>query len=442
MRSKHGRHVPMWELIERTCRKDDPCNKNFSSFFGYLFERGDDTQFSEDQLIAIAQGMIDRPAKDTPDLPTPIGFAIFGQFIDHDITLDVITKLGEAFNDVEQLENIRTPRLELDSIYLAGKEASPFLYEKDSDKMIIGTSDNLLDVQRNREGTAIIGDHRNDENLFISQMQSLFIRFHNWVVDRGHNFEEAQEFVRHTYQQIIVEEFLPEIISDDVLGPLMEGFENGKLPSEYINWSKVAHMPVEFSAAAYRFGHSHVRQNYQVNDSLSGNLFDFGGFEAVPIGKNVDWKFFFDLDGKSFLKCRPIDTKLASALFDLPFAEVGLKNLAKRNLVRGQLTFGLLSGEEVARRIGIKPLPKHHVIKKLGLKQTPLWFYILAEAERNGGKLGKVGGTIVGGTLLQLLLQDKNAYINKNPDFNPFDLIPKTKSIIAGVAKAVTDYPA
>ena len=201
-------------------------------------------------------------------------------------------------------------------------------------------------------------------------------------------------------------------------------------------------MPVEFSAAAYRFGHSHIRQDYRVNDNVVGNLFDFGGFNPVAVGDNVDWKYFFDLDGASFLKARPIDTQLARDLFQLPFAAPGQKNLAGRNLVRGQITFGLLTGEEVATRLGVAPIPTHPEITNLTLPGTPLWFYILAEAELNGGRLGFVGGTIVAGTILNILLKDHESYIHHRPNFDPFDFIPNSNSILASIALAVDTPPA
>ncbi|WP_304233166.1 peroxidase family protein [Jiulongibacter sediminis] len=425
MSKHHGTNERMWKLIERTCDENDMCHDKFGHNFGYLFGKGDTNTFSKEKLAEVAVSMTD--SNQSPDLATPIGFAFLGQFIDHDITLDVISKLGEVVDDVTEIENLRTPRLELDSVYGSGKEGTPYLY--DGDNIILGHKRNPKDFQRNSKGTAIIGDPRNDENLFINQLHSGFCQFHNCLLnDFNMTFEEAQQFVRWVYQKAIVEEFLTEVIQANIYSPIKQGFYNGQLPGP-INWNNAALISVEFSAAAYRFGHSHVRNHYRLNRRKRGDLFDFGSFTPVKKGFNLDWKFFFNLDGHSHLKCRPIDTSLAADLFNLPFIHDLVKSLADRNLQRGQRTFGIRTGEDIAQNLfSIQPLPLHPKIDNAGLTETPLWFYILHEAEQGGGKLGQLGGTIVAGTLLNLLLKDQNSYVNKSPEFDPFQVIPKHPS--------------
>lgn len=434
MRKGHGLNTQMWNLIKQTCEEGTVCHQKFSQSFGYLFKRGDDQKFTEKQLNDLSLQM--KGEENEPDSDVPIGLAFFGQFIDHDITFDTVSQLGKAADNFDKIKNLRTPKLDLDSVYLNGPEGSPYLYKDDrSGKLILGTAKNRLDLQRNIEGTAIIGDPRNDENLFINQLHGLFIRFHNWLIDQGKSFEQAREFVRFTYQKAIVEEFLPALVEAGILQAYINGFNRAKKLPRPINWLEQANMPIEFSAAAYRFGHSIIRENYQVKDNQAGKLFDFGGFKTLPENTYVDWKYFFDLDGDSYLKCKPINTKLAKSLFSLPFTNGGIKNLAFRNLDRGQRTFGLLTGEEIAKKLNGKPITKHPAIVELGLDETPLWFYILAEAEQHNGKLGLVGGSIVAGVLLQLLLADKESYIHQNPTFNPFDMLTNRKSILAAIAK-------
>ncbi len=384
--------------------------------FGRLFPE-ETHQPTEEQLIQLSETMKEPSGSMGPDAETPIGFAFLGQFIDHDITLDATTTLGRVSGDVTQIENLRTPRLELDSVYLNGPEGSPYLYHED--KIILGTYENPYDFQRNRYNTAIIGDPRNDENLFIAQLHGLFIRFHNALIDRGMSFEDAQRHVRWTYQWIVVHEFLPAIIAPELLASFIDGFNEGALPNYNIDWEYAPAIPVEFSAAAYRFGHSHVRQDYQVNHHVAGDLFDFPAFMPVAIENNIDWRFFFDIDGISFKKARPIDTRLAPTLFELPFAP-DLPSLAARNLLRGQRTFLLPYGEDIAERLGVEqPLPTPPIVNDLDMKGTPLWYYVLAEAEASHGKLDKVGGILVCGTLLQMLLRDRQSYVNASPDFHP-----------------------
>jgi hypothetical protein len=73
--------------------------------------------------------------------------------------------------------------------------------------------------------------------------------------------------------------------------------------------------------------------------------------------------------------------------------------------------------------MNVEALSKEEVgLQELGLTgETPLWFYILKEAEvRNGGEhLGDVGGRIVAEVLLSLIDADANSYRNADTDWKP-----------------------
>ncbi len=430
----------------------------FIEKFGVLFPPANEVLFSEEELKKLAELMFENDCADN-NTNVPVGLAFFGQFIDHDITLDATTKLGRVAGDASQVENFRTPRLDLDSIYLNGPEPNPYLYEKKKfghgPEMLIGTACNPHDVQRLPDGTAIIGDPRNDENIFISQMQSLFIRFHNYVVEQikrcpGHQeesvFERARNICRWVYQWIVVNEFLPAVVDEEILRPYIDGFNNGTLPvAGKINWHSSPIISLEFSAAAYRFGHSLIRQNYRLNDIVSGDLFTFPPFSPVGEYRTIDWKYLLNFGDGNYLPAKAIDTVLPQALKNLPFIGDGIPNLAARNMIRGQLTFLLPSGETVAKELGGTPIEKHPLIQQCGLEQTPLWFYVLAEAEAAGGKLGQVGGQIVAGTLLRLILADETSYINSEEagDFNPHEVLGVAPdnicSVFAEMARKVSN---
>ncbi|MCB0643775.1 MAG: hypothetical protein KDC44_19140, partial [Phaeodactylibacter sp.] len=64
------------------------------------------------------------------------------------------------------------------------------------------------------------------------------------------------------------------------------------------------------------------------------------------------------------------------------------------------------------------------------------------EAEQNGGRLGQIGGYIVACTLLNMLLLDEESYINQDPGFDPFSLLPNSGSMMAGIVNAVSMVPA
>ena len=51
------------------------------------------------------------PAGNNPNIPA--GFTYLGQFVDHDITLD-LTSIGEKQRDPLATENFRTPSLDLE----------------------------------------------------------------------------------------------------------------------------------------------------------------------------------------------------------------------------------------------------------------------------------------------------------------------------------------
>jgi hypothetical protein len=385
------------------------------------------------------------------------GFTFLGQFIDHDLSFDPTSSL-ERQNDPEALENFRTPTLGLDNLYGSGPRASRHLYDTTNPaKFLIdklssapGAQD---DMPRNRQNTAIIADPRNDENVIVSQLHLTMLKFHNAVVDKllrdgvpeAQVFEEAQRMVRWHYQWIIVNEFLPKIAGEEVVRDVL----NLHPKDRFYQFRNEPFIPVEFSVAAYRFGHSQVRPGYGVNtgfgapifnSAIDGNLEDpndlRGGKRAAR--RFVEWDLFFAIPGTNRRQfSKRIDTRLSSALFTLlPGApgQVGGSgtgtpanplSLAQRNLLRG-LALGLPSGQDMAKRMGIKPLTPEQLseLKPLGVKfehSTPAWYYILKEAQvANGGtSLSGVGARIVVEVMIGVMQGDRSSYLNVNPKWKP-----------------------
>lgn len=389
------------------------------------------------------------PPNTNPDHPNqlPAGFTFLGQFVDHDITFDPTSSL-ERQVDPEAVENFRTPLLELDSVYGSGPGASPHLYTRaNRDLLLVGkdTGGGDNDLPRNSEGTALIGDPRNDENLIVSQLQLAFIKFHNTVARDVANapppsrsvFEEAQRIVRWHYQWILIHEFIPAIVGQAVMDSIL-----GEPGPRFYKPRNEAFIPVEFSVAAYRFGHSQIRPGYAISANFARALFvspppnvppgqpppDLSGGRVVVPDQKIEWNRFFDLGGGSPQVGKRFDPELSPPLMDLP----GFSNqpgdpssLAARNLMRGVI-FGLPSGQDVANAMGEQPLSPDELgapAKDLGFAdQAPLWFYILKEAEvRTGGDtLGPVGGRIVGEVLLGILTADRCSYLRAAPNWKPF----------------------
>ena len=70
------------------------------------------------------------------------------------------------------------------------------------------------------------------------------------------------------------------------------------------------------------------------------------------------------------------------------------------------------------------------------LERTPLWFYILAEAEKGGGnKLGEVGSFLVASTFVGVLLADPNSALSRGFDPGQSPLRMADNSPIDSIAK-------
>lgn len=448
-------------------------------------------------LIALGEeeGPLWEPESDDPDgdADLPAGYAFFAQFIDHEITLDLTSSL-ERRVDPQGLKNFRTPRLDLDSMYGDGPEGSPFLYDQHHDGKLMlgetvppgsdrqGPTENVGrdDVQRNRQDVAIIVDPRNDENLILSQMLTTFIKFHNHVVDwlesgdgadlelveegseeQGESehedgggeandesglgeerlFELAQTLVRIHYQWVVENDFLPRVCDRSVLDDIDQ---HGR---QYFLLEDPAAIPVEFSAVAYRYGHSQIRNAYVVNES-SGELRLFPddgmdennlrGFRAVPADLTVDWSYFFEYGDADTQSSRKIDPFVSDSLFTLPFRDK-FQSLATRNLLRGS-KLGIPSGQALARAMDIEPLANDELPTRNGTfdevlqnhgratdTEAPPWYYVLAEADvqADGEQLGAVGSRIVAETLIGLLDLDETSLKSTGAEaFEEFPVLP------------------
>jgi len=152
-------------------------------------------QPDEDKLRILADSMNEGTNASGGDANIPAGVTFLGQFIDHDLTLDLMSRLGADAGD--GLPNFRTPRLDLDSVYREGPEQFPYAYDRNF-HFVVGTADNPSDLPRNSAGVALIGDPRNDENMFVSQLHGLFLRFHNFLLDQetGGGPASEEQFIR------------------------------------------------------------------------------------------------------------------------------------------------------------------------------------------------------------------------------------------------------
>jgi hypothetical protein len=419
-----------------------------------------------------------------PNNPThTAGTTFMGQFIDHDLTFDLTSRLAVVAEPTAS-PNERDPRFDLDSVYGGGPDKDPELYvpvPRDSrarpTKLRIESGGLFEDVPRNpTDHSAIIADPRNDENMMISGLQAAFILFHNHAVDvvRDDNrhlssaevFEKARQLTTWHYQWMVVHEFLPLFIGQAAVDDILKDGRRFYRP-------RVPFIPVEFQGAAYRFGHTMVRPSYRANlggdddgSPFFGMVFDPSGeAQADPVDlrggararrRFIGWQTFFDFGptftdgpGNATPAVRPnklIDTAISTPLFHLPLGAIAgsvpgdIVALPQRNLLRA-ITWALPSGQSIARHIGapvltggndafLRNLREYHV----GLEEsTPLWLYILREGfvlGAGGRHLGPVGGRIVGEVFIGLLDLDQDSYLNARRGWRP--TLPQRSGTVTG----------
>jgi hypothetical protein len=349
------------------------------------------------------------------------------------------------------------------------------MYDDDGICMLLGESlsgnpldPGAVDLPRGSSNRALIGDPRNDENRIVAQLHAIFLRFHNKVVHelggkKIVSFREVREQVRCHYQWALVEDFLPRIVDEETYRSVFPDAYGPVTTIPRLRENDLELMPVEFSVAAYRFGHSMIRPQYRLNQAIKrpipifsnarGDTADLGGFRPIPANWAIDWRFFVNLgpgaEDKPQLSYK-IDTSLVNPLGDLP-ARIARdpSSLPLRNLERGR-TFQLPSGQQVARALGIEPLADEELVIGKAIVQSPkppaitdvdsgfasnapLWAYILSEAQVTSWKnadpwparndtpirLGPVGGRLVAEVFASLLRGDPTSYLNVGYKFEP-----------------------
>jgi len=411
--------------------------------FGLMFKKLPAHAPPDDLLRSLARQMAEPtsgPELDNPSVTA--GYTFFGQFLDHDMTLDR-TPLAQQEQDPNGLTNYDSPLLDLGCVYGPGPAADPQLYEADGRRLrVVRNAEGVEDLPRGPDGRAHLGDARNDENLIVAQLHLLFLKFHNRLLATGvaPTLAEAQRVSRWHFQWLVVHEFLPRVVGPETVARFLPPGATRVRREHYKpkNPNRPM-MPTEHSVAAYRFGHSMVRGGYLMNmrNGTSNSAPTFGpeggdlrGSRPVPARFEIDWHHFFEVPGRpegQRVQSRVIDARLSLPLFGLPPSVVqdGVVSLAERNLLRAK-RLGLSSGQAVARAMGVTPL----TASQLALPDAgnpgwgggaPLWFYVLREAEVQAGglRLGSVGGRIVAEVILGILGSDRGSYLNARTAWQP-----------------------
>jgi hypothetical protein len=481
------RHGTWWDRVKR-----EPLDTAMGGRFTRLFPGLPAARFEHADLVRLAREMT-APAGRVPtggadpeeNRTVPAVYTYLGQLADHDLTFDPTSSLRESLTkaQLQALVDFRTPRFDLDNLYGRGPDDQPYMYEEDGIHMLLGepmTGDpcdpDAVQIPRGPNGRALTGDPRDDENRIIAQLHAIFLRFHNKVVDqfgrKNVSFQEVQRQVRWHYQWVLVNDFLPTIMEEQTYKSVFPDPYSRVPTIPRLRERGLELMPVEFSVAAYRFGHSMIRPRYRLNATIERPIFsadpsataDLGGLRPIPPDWAIDWQYFIDLDrGAGPAAGAPsagpvagqpqfsykIDTSLVNPLGRLPAGiAADPSSLALRDLERA-VTFQLPSGQRVAEALGIPVIPDGDLVIGKATAQSrkkpiidvapgfagnaPLWTYILSEAQVTSWnnadpglakddipvKLGPLGGRLVAEVFAALLRDDPTSYLYAERPFKP-----------------------
>ena len=285
----------------------------------------------------------------------PSGYSYLMQLIAHDLVASA-SSLARIDNGRMALNNNRSAKLRLESIYDCGPEGSPLLYEpsltgdsttprapltslrlgplntqqkfgcplRDLARVNLTKSVEDLTADVNKPSAprtalpglpdVIVGDPRNDDHAIISQLTVVFHLLHNGLVEmtKGmptHSRYAEAAFNRYYYARMAATLIFRNVIRLDVLKrflhpeiyrlynvddpPFVDGFEDA--------------VPLELTHGALRVCHSMLRNHYQLNDRgegfpLSEILLENSVNRAakMPLPENwaAAWSFFFDIAGQ------------------------------------------------------------------------------------------------------------------------------------------------
>jgi hypothetical protein len=405
--------------------------------------RGGTREEKLEYLYALSEELYrPRPAGNDGRVGVPAGYTYLAQFLNHDLSFDA---RNLPLTPTEPAQRIRTPALDLDSVYGLGPVLQPYLYQlADSRMLLLGATDaGEPDLPRTQDRSvplrpesslyrrrrAIIPDPRNDENLVVSQIHLAVMKFHNRRVRLGNSFAEARRQTRWHYQWLVVHDLLEKLCGKPLVDELLG--RNGMPDLSIFPVTVPPFVPLEFAIGAFRAGHAMIRSGYVLNDTFE-RTFGPGGYpifdtlsphrslvggRELPKDWTIQWNRFFAPAGQS---ANPATCQLAAgvaphidkALRVLPLEENDRRylSLSFRTLVRAW-RLGLPSGQAVAEAItGSRPAGN-----------DPLWLFVLREASdgASGTQLGPVGGRLVAEVIIGLLAADPQSYYRVQPDWEP-----------------------
>lgn len=392
----------------------------------------------------------------SPEILINSGYTYFGQFLHHDLTEDA-SSLREAQQLApEEIRNLQRPRFELGNLYGSGPFEGPHtgIYEPGDVRLRVGPEATMTNGVAHSFDLAVddeelvTADRRAGENVILREMTAVFARLHNAAVEQWRPkiqdphrlFACARLQTSWQFQRLIYDDYLARVLDPGVYRAVFA--QN----APRVEWEQFS-IPVEFSAAAMRFGHSMVRAQY----FLSRRSADLTLLEIANRGRDpgplepewaIEWGQFFQNASvhSQAITVRPIDAKITATLHRLPLPALHLFNLGAPTAADGTMNLPLLtllrgaalrlpSGQETARAFGEPVLSERELTRDCGeaptaqgavlrefdlLDETPLFFYLLKESEvrGHGNHLGRTGSWIVAEVLHAARRCDLDSYKN------------------------------
>jgi hypothetical protein len=398
-----------------------------------------------DRLERLKPALAEASARETSRLPA--GFTYVAQFLSHEL-------IGRP------PALIRTPVLDLQSLYDGQGPTQPAIGP--DGRMELGQTVAHGDFPPSEDDlprlcgtqnpfTARIGDFRNDENLFLAQFHVALLKLHNDFVDTfgdgdpQNDFEIARYAVQRALGWALLEDFLPHLVPNPVFQHVVAGGEHFVLDPDD------ARIPVEWSHALGRFGHSMVRARYPIGGpGVPGKVREVSAAEmllltgvhgldccqSLPANRVPFWPRLFDFDSYASRWAEPvkfhgahsIDLHVVPALRNLPAPPrraIGERrfdtDIVRRNLAAADRT-DLPSGQTIARKVrrkdrlpsaiddlfggtddpgppaGLDPPAKTAALETLRAGRfhctLPPWIYLLLESwfREDGERLGPLAG--------------------------------------------------
>lgn len=312
------------------------------------------------------------------------------------------------------------------------------------------------DLPRTDDGIAKIPEHRNDENLIIAQLHALWLRFHNSLLRKGIAADafEAKKLVTLVFQLVVIEDFLASILTRNVHDIYFK--ENNSFE---LDWDK-KQIPDFFGLAAFRFGHSMIRELYTIRLLKGVNIEEIlAKNQKIAPDLFINWNKFILNNNERAMK---IDTYIASGMSNIK-TKIGPINIAKKNILAG-LTAGLNSGgyfyEQFCKknnclydfdRIKLEAIDNFDNasfgnINELNFRNLPLWLYVLMEAQSESessvrGCLGSLGSVLVA-DVLSNAIKNSNISVYQNDVYCFSNVVSQMGLLGELIQDAMNDYKA